>query len=211
MIITCPNCSTNFSVPQKAIGEAGKKVKCTKCAHIWFQEPIKVKKMDIDELLKVEHQPVPENSNLPVKRISSGVRLSLIAASVVFALLSVGVFWAHGYQANPTVQALIGAEDVSSLSFSKLSLDSQVNDSKMDFKLSGFIKNTSAEVVKVPSLAIKVQSKGDREMAASEMKIEAETIEPGASVPFSADINRISGSADKIIILLANKLEKKYH
>ncbi len=36
MLISCPNCSTKFSVPDPALG-GGRKVKCGRCHHVWFQ------------------------------------------------------------------------------------------------------------------------------------------------------------------------------
>ncbi|HEB78997.1 MAG TPA: thioredoxin, partial [Rhodospirillales bacterium] len=32
MIITCPACSTNYSIDPSALGGAGKTVRCSKCA-----------------------------------------------------------------------------------------------------------------------------------------------------------------------------------
>lgn len=37
MLISCPNCTTNFSVPDKALQPAGRTLKCAKCGHKWFQ------------------------------------------------------------------------------------------------------------------------------------------------------------------------------
>jgi predicted Zn finger-like uncharacterized protein len=40
MLITCPACGTNFSIPDSALGTNGRKLKCAKCAHKWFQTPL---------------------------------------------------------------------------------------------------------------------------------------------------------------------------
>jgi len=40
MLITCPNCGTNFSIPDSALGASGRKLKCAKCDHKWFQAPL---------------------------------------------------------------------------------------------------------------------------------------------------------------------------
>lgn len=37
MLISCPNCATNFSVPDKALAPSGRTLKCAKCGHKWFQ------------------------------------------------------------------------------------------------------------------------------------------------------------------------------
>lgn len=38
MLISCPNCATNFSVPDKALGATGRTLKCAKCGHKWHQD-----------------------------------------------------------------------------------------------------------------------------------------------------------------------------
>jgi predicted Zn finger-like uncharacterized protein len=37
MIVSCPNCATRFDVPESALGAAGRKVRCSSCAHLWRQ------------------------------------------------------------------------------------------------------------------------------------------------------------------------------
>jgi predicted Zn finger-like uncharacterized protein len=39
MLISCPSCTTSFSVPDKALGATGRTLKCAKCGHKWFQSP----------------------------------------------------------------------------------------------------------------------------------------------------------------------------
>jgi predicted Zn finger-like uncharacterized protein len=49
MLISCPNCSTSFSIPDKALGDKGRTLKCAKCGHKWFQAaPSAADDLDLD-------------------------------------------------------------------------------------------------------------------------------------------------------------------
>lgn len=40
MIIKCPSCEASFTVPRKALPAGGRRVKCSKCSHIWVVKPV---------------------------------------------------------------------------------------------------------------------------------------------------------------------------
>jgi len=46
MILTCPECATSYSTPPGAIGSEGRKVKCRKCAHVWFAREVEAETFD---------------------------------------------------------------------------------------------------------------------------------------------------------------------
>jgi len=39
MELSCPQCGTLFSLPDEALGPAGRKVRCSVCAHVWHASP----------------------------------------------------------------------------------------------------------------------------------------------------------------------------
>lgn len=89
MIIQCPSCSSKFLVPNNAIKAEGRKVKCSKCKHIWLQLP----KFNISNVIpsiqkEITADPIPENSNLPVikkKKVSPALK----TATVVLLILNI--------------------------------------------------------------------------------------------------------------------------
>lgn len=40
MILTCPECQTQYGIPDGAIKPEGRKVKCVSCGHVWHQMPM---------------------------------------------------------------------------------------------------------------------------------------------------------------------------
>jgi predicted Zn finger-like uncharacterized protein len=39
MIVTCPACATRYLIDPRAVGVAGRSVRCTQCDHVWTQLP----------------------------------------------------------------------------------------------------------------------------------------------------------------------------
>lgn len=81
MLISCPNCSTNFSVPDKALGARGRTLKCAKCGHKWFQSAGEAEPdMGLDLDLSgpsFTGEPEPEPAPEPIQRptIQAGIRV----------------------------------------------------------------------------------------------------------------------------------------
>ena len=39
MIVDCPSCGTRFRLDESALGEAGRRLRCSVCHHVWFRAP----------------------------------------------------------------------------------------------------------------------------------------------------------------------------
>lgn len=66
MIIKCPECSTGFAIKEELLPPEGRKVKCSKCAHVWLQRRPWVKP-ELDDMpdFKVRHPLRPVLSKQP--------------------------------------------------------------------------------------------------------------------------------------------------
>lgn len=55
MILTCPECATRYQTDAAAFQPSGRKVRCAKCGHVWFQEPPQPEPAEVENL-----PPAPE-------------------------------------------------------------------------------------------------------------------------------------------------------
>ncbi len=67
MILACPNCMARYRVEVEALGALGRRVRCSKCGHVWHAEPPGT----IVEILQAEPEPGlraagPSRPQLPV-------------------------------------------------------------------------------------------------------------------------------------------------
>jgi predicted Zn finger-like uncharacterized protein len=79
MILTCPECATRYEIDSAKFPAAGRKVRCKKCEHVWFQageagaivppepepiapEPEPVEEKPVAAALFVEPEPEPEEA-----------------------------------------------------------------------------------------------------------------------------------------------------
>lgn len=59
MIVTCPNCSTRYNLPDAKIPAGGAKVKCSKCAHV-FKAELPTPEEEVENLLEEDSPAAPD-------------------------------------------------------------------------------------------------------------------------------------------------------
>ena len=60
MILTCPECGTQYVVKDGAIPPGGRQVRCASCKHSWHQDPEATAELELDEAAEVGAAAVPE-------------------------------------------------------------------------------------------------------------------------------------------------------
>lgn len=100
MILTCPECATRYALDSALLEPKGRRVRCTECAAIWFEEPEAPEIAPAAAPVPVEDipqsvRPLPEAVLLPQSQPSKRLPVVAgIAAGVALAgLLAAGTGW----------------------------------------------------------------------------------------------------------------------
>jgi predicted Zn finger-like uncharacterized protein len=210
MIITCPQCSTQYAVPSEAIPPQGKKVKCTACQHIWMQKPLEAM-MDTSVLAPPPEttEPIPANANLPaIPPPPSGVGMKL--AFGIFALFALVSVLLANHSLLPKLDNLLGMESTDGVVFRNFSVEKKRVENKLEFKLAGDIVNTTDSLKPLGIIRIRVLSSGGREMGKLDFQPEVDSLMPGETYHIAPAINNVSGNADKLVLDMGNKWEMMF-
>jgi predicted Zn finger-like uncharacterized protein len=69
MILTCPNCGTQYVVKDDAIPPEGRQVRCAACKHSWHQDPAPTSAAEPEAAAELEpvapSEPIPETEDQP--------------------------------------------------------------------------------------------------------------------------------------------------
>ncbi len=95
MYISCPNCKTNFIISPEQMTPAGRKVKCSKCSHIWHHTFQKSKPESVSTPIShfSSSTVLTQGVNLPVLRTPQKPEyfnlLSLLMIALIIALSAI--------------------------------------------------------------------------------------------------------------------------
>ena len=202
MYITCPGCETRFTVTAEQIGKNGRKVKCSKCFHIWQQHP--------PEQLRVEPKIESSTKTLP---LGNGVNLPVllpvkIPAHLLYGLpillVSMIIFmFTILFQDNFVLPSILNTKD---LIISDVSYQRTLGKTAINYKVS----NLSDKSVKIPLIRIRVFDKNHRLI---NFRIDDHSnikLSPSQNVIINAELEDVPPHAN-IDIMIGNKLDFILH
>jgi predicted Zn finger-like uncharacterized protein len=218
MIVTCQACSTRYLVDPRALGSAGRTVRCAKCAHTWHQVPPTDSPRSIDLVLDDEGDPpriIGSRSQLPIaaprrKRFGGFARLLLVLILVLGALVGavaardqVVAFW----PAAAALYAEIGLRTTppaSNFEIRKMALSLDKENGAQVVIVEGEIANVSNAARDVPKLRLILKDKEGKEVDQSTIAVPGPRLLPGASVPFRTSIPQPSTAATSVVVMVAD-------
>jgi predicted Zn finger-like uncharacterized protein len=200
MYISCPECDTRFVVNSEQIGTHGRKVKCSKCAHIWHQR--------LDKHLKVE--PVLEPLSLVSTPLMKGVNLpALLPIKIPLYLYGLPVFLI-GMIIFMTITLFQDSFELHSVLNDKdLSIrDLQITNNKELGKIIVNYKvlNSSTNNIKMPLVRIRLFDKNNRVINSRIDDHSDINLSPSQNISISTE-TPVPPSTENIDIMLGNKLD----
>jgi len=221
MLLTCPDCSTQFNVKDEALLPNGRKVKCGKCQCVWFQDPPRPEadgaadasaapeaapKIERDEpafdskkfdtLLQEHAQPPRKQPNWLA--ISGGIVAALFVLMMLMPSSVVGM-----WPASAKFYSMVGLEPPvlgEGLAFADVSIEviqvpTTAPDAESEIVVSGMIVNNQGGVQDIPPLEAQVKTATNEVLDSIIFGAEAKRILPIESVPFKATL-KVPAKAD---------------
>ncbi len=219
MILTCPDCSTRFAVDASKLGPDGRRVKCGKCAHIWYESPPETEpEADIEDSIPIHVTPLEpdELSRAPVRNLPAlnrakkarSARFGWIAAAV-FLVAIVGVLWLGRAQvatAIPQAEPIYAAIGIPAFPppGEGLSIEFDPKTENGALTLKGEILNTSSGVRDVPSLEVRITDGQNTTLKSWTFASDVSRLGPGETVAFSTGTDSVPEGAANVSILFTN-------
>lgn len=221
MILSCPDCHTRFAIDAAHLAPDGRRVKCGKCAHVWYES---MPEPDDDAPLPIEVTPYhPEEDsrgsrrNLPAlnRPRSSGraARLAWIVSAVLLGTILVVLWFGRGpiALAVPQAESLYASIGIDAFPPPGEGLEIELNVSAEDGKLvlKGEVINISNGARDIPELYVLI-SDADKNMLKSwSFTIETRHLGPGERASFASQTEEIPTQAANVSVLFTNPSENR--
>jgi predicted Zn finger-like uncharacterized protein len=215
MILSCPDCHTRFAIDAAHLAPDGRRVKCGKCAHIWYESMPKVEE---DPPIPIEVTPYdPEEDprggrrNLPALRqlrSSRGARTAwVVSAALLVAILTV-LWFGRGpiALAVPQAEALYASIGIDAFPPRGEGLEVEFNVSAEGGKLAlkGEVINISNGARDVPELYVLISDADKNVLKSWSFMIDTARLGPGERASFTSQTEEIPARAANVSVLFTN-------
>ena len=189
MILTCPSCSARFVVDPRAIGPAGRKVRCGKCKNEWMAAaPLITLPADVQPIPR-SVKPIPPGSHLPVpvkddgmippwRSAAFGIAAAILIMMPMFGM-KLGPYFAHPApkQENKVVAPVaLDGQPVTRL---------RQEEGRSVLDIEGAIINHSSKQQPVPILKATAMNARGAVVREWTIPLTAQQLESGQKLPFS--------------------------
>lgn len=216
MILTCPNCATRYEADAAKFQPSGRKVRCAKCGHSWYQPapiaaegaeamaapvpPAPVESTPAPAEAAAPIAPAPAMVSSPLSPVPSGAlnrwRIGALAGWAAF-LVIVALVGFIAIEARTEIAALwpktatayraVGLDvNTVGLTFQDVSYRVTSEDDQPVLHLKGRILNITKQELAVPQIYASLTDDARRELYDWKIDPAVRNLKPGASTNFSA-------------------------
>ncbi len=197
MLITCEECGAIYCIAEKIIGSMGRKVKCTRCQHVWMIESKQAPSQALDPCLNL---PILYKPALPKA-------LRLIPIFLIFAIILINfIFFPELFTRVSLFRDLY--QKCGFYSSDGLFLDNFIFElNKDEVLINGFIQNNSNENKMTPDVRYILLDKDKNEIFKYTQKSSYKLLKPGESFSINTKVIHLKEDANMLQIDIGNKLE----
>lgn len=213
MILGCPECNTRFAIDAQALRPDGRRVKCGKCEHVWFEEPpppssaepLSVTPLEPDEQSSIPTPNLPAITGADQRRTAGAAWILVIFLLVVISALgwfgrgSIALAW-------PTAEIIYASVGIDAFPppGEGLSIDMEVKRVDKTLQLVGEILNTTDENRALPPIYAVLQDANGKRLRHWKLDVDVSVLGPGEKVPFATEIDTVPDGTANVSVLFIN-------
>jgi len=211
MIIQCPSCQARFMLPDEALGDAGKKVRCAKCRDVWFQKApaVSARAQETESPFKPAHPA----AGLPVPTKKRSVAHEWVVFSLCFSWLMFASLYLFGpvivqkIDFAAPVYLPLGIVNTEGVVLADTKVEKMKQYGRQSVSLSGMIVNEATEPRRVPNLQITQKGRDGEILETSILESGFPLLAPGKEINYHNVMPLASQDVSHIIVDLGDSIE----
>ena len=205
MIIICDNCGTRYHIKEQDIGDEGREVRCTRCAHVWIQSPF-----SHDDTTSYEETDVEFFTNDETLIHNKSTFWLKISTVILLLLIVVALFFSPRDYIMPFLRpmySVFNIYDSSGLEFHSANYEHYKINHQDGILIAATIINNSDEIKIVPNMRISMYAHNANEVQITNVESNLEYLAPGEVAEVTQHFSKLSQDVQYIALDIGNKLE----
>lgn len=221
MIVTCTSCSKRYLVDTRALGVAGRNVRCAHCGHTWFQMPPADAPQNFELSLDAAPEPaaaveserrerrvqLPAVSRSRMRGQAVGWSIAaIVVVALVWGLIAARADIIKFWPPAGRLYAMVGYGPTvagTGLELRKVTPSRGMENGVPVLAIDGEVVNVSPMTRDVPKLKVALRDGNDKELQAWTISVTDQRLLPGASVPFHTTITQPAEAATGVVVSFA--------
>lgn len=213
VIITCEKCTARYAIPDSAIPEKGRLVKCTKCQNQWI---VKLTTSEAEQKIQQnaststgkEIEIIPPKIIIIKTPVALKFMPLLLIALILFTFI---IFYSNQLISYfPSLANIYLKQDIyntDNLVMQNINFHKEATDNNSNIIVSGKITNLSSEIKPIPMLSILLKDQYHHKVKTQILSQNGAKLNPNESYIISSKFTNVPNLIEYIDLNLGNKLE----